>query len=398
MKLSKRLVVGIFIVILLCWVSTTFAKGPKANPFIPDLPEEWTAVYPADFYPDFEYNGLQPACSNGPDAVDDEFFFFVKGGSVNNLVVYFQGGGACWDPLTCLLVKPFTQDCTMDDMPTGYGGMFDFQNPDNLFKDWSFVFIPYCTGDIHWGANDITYSTMMPVGDSFVPFSRTIQHRGFVNFQVVMEYITDTFRKPQKIFVTGSSAGAYGALIGFPWIKEAYPKSKVTCLGDAGMGVNPPEYTQYTRENWNAQLPPWIFDTSLGYPTYTQMWNEVAAYYPHSKIAEFTNAFDRTQIGFYGLMFTTLGITPPADVGQDWHVRMWQGLDLRAQSPNYRYYVAEGMEHTILARDSFYTEDTAEGILFIDWLDAMIRNQGGTNGRGAMPWVNLKCSDCRPVD
>lgn len=386
----------------LTFILSIFLLSPLVSakaPFIPDLPEEWVLIDPGELYGDFEYNGLEPACSNGLDAENDDFFFFAKGGTVNNLVVYFQGGGACWDPLTCLTVQPFSQDCTLDDKPINYGGMFDFQNSDNPFKNWSFVFIPYCTGDIHWGANDKTYSGFVTIDGSTVPVTHTIQHRGFVNFQVVLKYITDTFKKPHKIFVTGSSAGAYGALVGFPWIKEAYSKSKVTCLGDAGMGVNPPEYTQYTRANWNAQLPPWIFDATTGaYPTYTEMWNAISDYYPRSKIAEFTNAFDSTQIWFYGFMFTTLGIEPPDNVALDWHRNMWEGLDNRAESPNYRYYVAEGENHTILGHDLFYTEDSAEGIVFLDWLEAMIKNQGGTNGHGAMPWLNIKCPECRLLE
>ncbi|MCJ8502966.1 pectinacetylesterase family protein [Desulfatitalea alkaliphila] len=384
----------IFLFTLLCvffLAGNALAKGPKAKPFIPDLADEWTIVRPAERYPDFQFKGLAPACSNGPDAESDEFFFFVKGGDVNNLVVYFQGGGACWDGLTCLGYKPYTQDCTVDDNPVNYGGMFDFQRPDNPFKEWSFVFIPYCTGDIHWGAQDTDYIFESPFG----PLAGTIQHRGFVNFQVVLQYITDTFAKPDKIFVTGSSAGAYGALGGFPWIKEAFPKAHVTLLGDAGMGINPAEYMQLSRANWNTQYPPWLLYGEEDHPTVANFWTRVADAYPRSKIGEFTNAWDEVQIMFYGLIYATMGLEPPFSVPYDWHVRMWQGLDDKAEQGNYRYYVADGVAHTILATDLFYTESSAQGIPFLSWLDAMVKNQGGTNGRGAMPWRNVACEDCR---
>ena len=377
----------LLLLLTLFTVGNVIAKGPAAPPFIPDISENWTPIYPADLYPDFEFEGLSPACSNGIGTESDEFFFFVKAGNVNNLVVYFQGGGACWDPLTCLIYKPFSPDVTLDDNPENGRGMFDLQDPDNPFRDWSFVFVPYCTGDIHWGANDKEYT--------YSGITRTIQHRGFVNFQVVLKYITETFAKPHKIFVTGSSAGAYGALGGFPWIKEAYPKSQVSLLGDAGMGVSPPEYTQLSRPNWNTQIAPWLFDTSDSYPTVPEIWNRVAEYYPHSKIAEFTNAFDGTQIAFYGLMFLTIGIPSPPDVQMDWHTQMWEGVDYKSLSPNYRYYVAEGERHTILGTSHFYTESSAEGILFLDWLTAMIMNQGGTGGHGAMPWIDIACDACR---
>ena len=42
----------------------------------------------------------------------------------------------------------------------------------------------------------------------------------------------------------------------------------------------------------------------------------------------------------------------------------------------------------------FYTEASA-GVLFLDWVDAMVRNQGGTRGHGGVPWKNVECTDCQ---
>ncbi|MCF8095219.1 MAG: pectinacetylesterase family protein [Desulfobacteraceae bacterium] len=394
MKLSRLIGFFIFVVFVFGAAAAGHAKGPVAKPFLPDIPGEWTAVYPEELYPDFEYEGLSPACSDAPGTESDEFFFYVRGGSVNNLVVYFQGGGACWDPFTCFTNPVFTPDCTEDDNPVNYRGMFDLADPDNPFNEWSYVFIPYCTADVHWGANNMEYTGVRIVDEVPQLITHTIQHRGFVNFQVVLKWVTDHFEKPHKIFVTGSSAGAYGALGGFPWIKEAYPKSQVYLLGDAGMGVNPPEFDEVTEERWNVQLPPWIFGEGE-VPATPEVWKEVAAYYPHSKMGEFTNAWDGTQIAFYQYMFQTLGIPMPPDIGVDWHMKMWEGLETKTKAPNYRYYVAGGGAHTILARENLYFEDSAEGVYFLDWLEAMVKSQGGTRGHGAHPWNDLECDICR---
>ena len=37
-----------------------------------------------------------------PPGSKANFHFWAKRGTVNKLVVFFDGGGACWDPLTCL--------------------------------------------------------------------------------------------------------------------------------------------------------------------------------------------------------------------------------------------------------------------------------------------------------
>ena len=368
--------------------SSSLGGEPKSGPFLPDLPENWTEITPGPT----NYMGmdLAPTCSGAP-GTDPEFSFFAKGGTVNNLVVYFQGGGACWDAATCLYLKPYTQEVnTTVATLENAGGMLDTNDPENPFKDWSFVFVPYCTGDIHWGSNDIEYS-LPPV----IP-PTVIHHRGFDNFLVVLKWITENFQRPHEIFSTGSSAGSYGAITGFPWLQEAYPQSKGSVLGDAGVGVSHPAFQAYTRGNWNAQLPEWIFgEDTLGI-TMPEIYRMIAEYYPHRKVAEYTNAWDSTQIYFYSLILQTVGVPPEVDACVDWNALMLEGMDEAAEAPNFRSYVAAGTDHTIMGSSRFYTEDSA-GVPFLDWVEAMVRNQGGTNGHGGVPWENLECTECDPL-
>jgi len=385
MKRTRYIKMAAFICVSLLFVCYSYAGDPKAKPFLPDIPKVWTKITPGPT--SSMGRNLNPTCS-GYLGTNPTYSFFVKGGTVNNLVVYFQGGGACWNTLTCLLYpynSIYTTDVTDADNPALYPiGMFDLSNPDNPFKDWSFVFIPYCTGDVHLGSKDATYyySPSVP--------SWTIHHRGFDNFLVVLEWITKNFEKPHSIFVTGSSAGSYGAMGGFPWIKEAYPKAKVSVLGDAGMGVTPPQFDR--KAIWNSQLPPWIFgENPPNIPT-PEVWKSIAEYYPHSKLAEFTNAWDMTQIFFYDFILQTLGL-PHGGSCASWNNQMLAGVDNKQEAPNYRSYIAAGLPHTILGRPEFYTENSA-GVSFLDWLDAMVGNQGGTHGHGGVPWENVECIEC----
>jgi len=223
MKLSSLVKIGVIVFFSLTLTTYSLGAGPRWQPDLPDIPDGWSEIDPAQVYPGFEYNGLTPACSNCPTCDSDKFTFFVKKGAVNKLVVYFQGGGACWDSVNCLYAPTYTQQqiehLDMFTNPDFMQGIFDTANPANPFKDWYFVYIPYCTGDIHWGASDTEYPDVwdqIPSVDAW-----TIKHRGFVNFQVALKWITDNFQWPRKIFVTGVSAGSYGAIGGFPFIKEA---------------------------------------------------------------------------------------------------------------------------------------------------------------------------------
>lgn len=356
--------------------------------FAGGLPREWTEINPAGF----EYNGLSPACSCAPGTPDDEFTFFVKGGRKNNLVVFFQGGGACWDYMNCVAAPTYTQyqkevlAMFSNDME-GYG-IFDQTRKDNPFKDWGFVYIPYCTGDLFWGANDASY------------YGVTIKHRGFVNFQAVLEYLKNNTRYQRNIFITGSSAGSYGATLAFPYIKQAFPWSNVQILGDAGNGVMGGTFSTTGINNWNVQMPSWIFpDGYQSTMTMADVYVDIAAEYPWSRLAQYTTAFDMTQVFFYNVM---LNIHNPYIWGEitealigTWYLTMkTYTYQTAAASPNYRYYIAAGTDHTILMSPKFYTEKSAGGQFFSDWVNKMIKTPGVVkNPKG---WDNLECENCLP--
>ena len=365
MKHTRYITIAAFIFISLLLVCYAYAA----------IPNEWTKITPGPT--NYMGRDLTPICSGFP-GTNPTFSFFVKGGNVNNLVVYFQGGGACWSAQTCIVAPVFYPDVTDADNPANYKGIFDFSNPNNPFKDWSFVFIPYCTGDIHWGSNDWVYK--YATGKQW-----TIHHRGFDNFLVVLQWIKENFRNPREIFVTGSSAGSYGAIGGFPWIKRVYPISKVSVLGDAGMGISPSEYGVQAQLVWNVQRPEWIFGKNPESIPTPDFWKILLEHYPRDKFAEFTTAWDMTQTYFYNLILKTVGVsTDEANVCADWHAKMLVTVDYKQEQPNYRSYIAAGTPHTILASPTFYTENSA-GISFLDWVNAML--DGGA-------WEDVECTAC----
>lgn len=357
-----------------------------SNAFAGSLPDEWTEITPSEF----EFNGLTPACSCAPGTPDDEFSFFVKGGKKKKIVIFFQGGGACWDEMNCVISPTYNQYQQeelwwfSDDMENK--GIFDQTRKDNPFKGWGFVYIPYCTGDVFWGANDANYN------------GTEIKHRGFVNFKAVLKYIEENSDYPRKIFVTGSSAGSYGATLAFPHIKQSFPYSTVYLLGDSGNGVMGGTFSNKGIKNWNVQMPDWIFpdgyDSTI---TLKDMYTDIAAAYPWSKLAQYTTAFDETQIFMYNLMLNIddpnlwYNITP--EIAGEWHYTMKDfAYNTAAASPNYRYYIAAGTDHTILTSSKFYTEKSAGGVMFSKWVKKMIKRR-----KKPRKWKNLECEECLPV-
>jgi hypothetical protein len=394
MKNERYILIIICTLLALLLASIALAGNPKSKPFLPDLSESWTAITPEPT--EFMGRELSPTCSGAP-GTDATFKFFVKGGTVNNLVLFFDGGGACWDTMNCIYEQTRTYTTHIDEAANrlaGANGIFDLNNPANPFKDWNYVFIPYCTGDIHWGSSSTTYDCYI----DGTPY--TIHHRGFDNFLVVLKWITENYVKPHKILVTGSSAGSYGALLGFPYVQEAFPKSMASMLGDAGFGVVTEDFQNIQSKNWGFEgnLPDWIpgFERPFSEYSIAEMYKMIAQYYPNRKFGQFTNAWDATQAFFYNVMLCTL---EPGNwnnfypVWVAWYEKMLEHAATAAEAPNYRYYIAAGVTHTILGYPDFYNEKSG-GVPFIDWVSSMVGNQGGTRGHGAGPWRNAECFDC----
>jgi hypothetical protein len=109
MKHSNYLKMGVFILFVFMMASNSFAGDRNFNQFLPDIHQGFTEIDPAVVYPDFEYNGLKPGCAACPP-YDPNFSFFARGGTSNNLVIYFQGGGACWDSMNCLYFHTYYEE------------------------------------------------------------------------------------------------------------------------------------------------------------------------------------------------------------------------------------------------------------------------------------------------
>jgi len=348
-------------------------------------------------------------CSGFP-YTDPTFSFWTKQGTSKNLVVFFEGGGACWDGLTCAApitslppngyfvpaIGPFND-------PASFDGIFNQSNPANPVKDWSFVYIPYCTGDLHLGSATTHYASvdshspllpppLLPPGMEF-----DIHHRGFDNFMVVLDWITKNFSAPKNILVAGSSGGGYGASANFPWIQEAFPNAHMHVIADSSQGVTTDTWDASTpgRGSWNPVLPPWVYGNDPSLVAAEDLLRISAEAYPHAKVAQFTTTFDETQILFYGLnkqFYPPGGACPIVPI--DWNQQMLTTLKSYAKDlGNYRYYVAGGSDHMIMEFSRFYDASSA-GISFSKWVGAMLQSSGGTNGSGGGNWKDAACPTC----
>lgn len=146
------------------------------------------------------------------------------------LVVYLMGGGACWDENTCYRVgTAFHIEGGYDaaefavDLPLLRRGIFDRTDPANPFRDDGYVFVPYCTGDVHAGSN--------PAANHG---GRLTRHVGFRNMTAFLARVVPTFPDASRVILAGSSAGGYGALANWWQAQAAFGDLRVDLLDDSG--------------------------------------------------------------------------------------------------------------------------------------------------------------------
>ncbi|NTU62573.1 MAG: hypothetical protein HGB05_04035, partial [Chloroflexi bacterium] len=296
-------------------------------------------------------------CGNGTP-----FQFFVRPSTGSQkLMIYFQAGGACWDAKTCD-DESLAYDKSIDyaEFQT-YRGIFDFANPENPVADYNWVFVPYCTADVSTGSRDQTYTDVLGLQE-------TLRHQGYVNAQAVLQWVQDNHVAPERVVVTGSSAGALGSIFFAETIMSHYADVPVVQLGDGYVGVMPKEWIGLdvwaTRANEPLALRQALASASPD--VYTQrLYASSADYLPQRTFAQFTTAADVFQIGYYAIA---------GGNSRDWPNLMRQSIDQLDQVNNFRSYVADGAGHTILPFDRFYTTQI-NGVRFRDWFANLINEQ-----------------------
>jgi hypothetical protein len=299
------------------------------------------------------------------------YSFFAHEGNPDKLMVYFQGGGACWNADTCKEGGTFDDSVESDELAR-YAGIFDFEDARNPVADFSMVVVAYCTGDVHTGASTAQFT----LGET----TFTQHFNGFTNAQAVLEWVYEHYDSPEQLIITGSSAGAYGAIFNAPYILDHYPDAQAAVFGDAGIGVLPPNWDGF--ETWNVDANvaavPGYTGVVAGEGFTNSLYTAAAHAFPQAAVAEYTSANDQVQMGFYFLMGGE----------DDWSAGMQARFAALDELPNFRSYIGWGATHTILVTPLFYAMQV-EGVAFRDWFAALV------NGDAV---ENAACEDCAVVE
>lgn len=243
--------------------------------------------------------------------------------------IYMQGGGACWEGLTCYTINAATH-FSDGYTATTFANEGDLLLPgfnravsDNPFKNASFVFVPYCTGDVH-------------AGDAVKVFNgSTANFHGAANVTAYLKRLKLTFPNATKVYLTGSSAGAFGAQLNFTRVSEAWPAAEVHVLADSGQMINPTgNLLGDWIAAWNVTVPASCVDCLTNFPKYID-W--LTANNPTRRFALLAYSQDEVLRRFFNYM--------PAPYQVQTELLLTNQYDGKA---NAKYFYLAGSQHTML--------------------------------------------------
>jgi hypothetical protein len=188
-----------------------------------------------------------------------QYKFFVNYSETsNNLVIAFEPGGACWDYESCSGKAGIRGAANVDGLEDDHAEIAPFMVPffqrfydDTPTPDWNFVYVPYCTGDVHSGNNVITYEDPDGIEPDLV-----FHHNGHDNVQKIIQWMAGEFESVPQMLVTGCSAGGAGSTINYYDIRNGMPGvERAYLLADSGPifpnSVNSKPLHDKVRVSWN---------------------------------------------------------------------------------------------------------------------------------------------------
>ena len=309
---------------------------------------------------------------NGPICiVGSPFTSFTKQGNPSKLLIFLNGGGACWQDF--YFCTPVAEEVLPAEGPGIFASSFDTGQSiiSNPFADWSMMFVSYCDGSVFSGDNDVV--------DANFPFGPVRFHRGLRNVSAAMDLAKATFPHARQIMVSGASAGGVGAAAFAPFLARFLFGNTVrlSVFNDAGpIAVNTDPmllpFFEARRDDWQFDqfYPASCTDCDpLGQATPIVKWrldnDSTIRESFYSTDGDVTNRFFLavpTQEAYRAIL------VPEHDA-------------LNAAHPGrYKAFIRSGDdEHTALGRDTFYL-GTANGVPLWEWTRDFVIGQGNHPG------------------
>jgi len=177
-------------------------------------------------------------------------YYLRTGSQSNKFLIYFEGGGWCYDQRCASASRSGTlDDCSSRSRGTSgssnrwtntrsysYGMLSSSSRENPVFHNWNLVYMPYCDGT-SW------------LGDLNQPVSHkgsSLYFRGKkILDEVIAELLSTTSlgNSGAEVVVSGGSAGASAVYYHADYMKSLLPRATFSAAPDAGFFLDLPDYT-----------------------------------------------------------------------------------------------------------------------------------------------------------
>jgi hypothetical protein len=312
-------------------------------------------------------------CGDGTD-----YAFWLRlapeGSPIERVVVDLAGGGVCIFGPDCAAVSASLLRATDDVAPSG--GFMNTTAAVNPFYDWTLVYLPYCTQDLHIGGGTTNV---------FATEGVTVHRFGGVNVRTALGYLRDVLwaaldqqdaagYRPDRlrVFFGGESAGGFGVQYNYHWLLDDLRWVRSTAVSDSGIALNNGEpfgvaglgfiMTAEGASGWGTapHQAPYCQSNVCAVGPFLQMISAARlGPVPEQGFLNVSNQVDNTQVS------TTL--FPNA---ASWVNALRASYCVNRDLPGVRYFLPARTTstHTLLRSNTFMTSLAADGEILGAWL------------------------------
>jgi len=292
------------------------------------------------------------------------FAVYPAQGESKRLLFFFAGGGACW--LWPGSDKPVLACFTEIGPDPQAKGIFDrvkAADDGNIFRDYTIVYVNYCTGDLHLGTEK---------NEWVINGTKTaIQNYGYHNAKAAMTWTQDNFGSDvlDSFVVGGLSAGSLGVYAWAQHLLGTFKAEHKAVFADSYAGYFPVGVEQPLLRSWGACSAV----EALGFPKAAQycnwdqgpeemillMYRKTIRENPQILFGNIQSKGDATQRMFYGATAASQG--NPKSLTEAELYNGTNGIfaaNEKVSGGNYAAFYVDGTKHILTQGDTFYTTTT----------------------------------------
>jgi hypothetical protein len=296
-------------------------------------------------------------CGNG-----DPVGVATNRGTSDRLLIYLEGGGACWDAFTCSNGFAFFTSSgitpnVVAQITSLSVGIYSRTDADSPFVSDSYAYVPYCTGDVHAGRNPDP-----PHG---------VAHVGANNLAIMLPRILATFPDVNEVVFAGTSAGGYGVAYHAQGLRALLPAStSLSVIMDSSIPLAPFPGAERGVRDQNSAWEPVLCE---GCTTANDQYNHVVSALPDVQFGLVQSLGDTTLRQF----FSATGVALPRET---WAGAVAAFFDLEVDRDNVSVFEIDNDQH-VFVYDTDLGTAVVDGVSVGTFFKGVVGDAAAVNAR-----------------